>query len=108
MKNILFTIYYLLFTIYFSILSCKKDAIITDPSAKLEFSTDTVIFDTVFTTIGSTTHFLKVYNRNNKKIIISSIWLAGGNSSRFRMNVDGMPATYVTDIEIPKKDSLYI
>src|SRR3989304_4986440 len=105
MKNLL-TFISLLFLI--TIISCKKDAIITDPSAKLEFSTDTVIFDTVFTTIGSTTHFLKVYNRNNKKIIISSIQLAGGNNSRFRMNVDGIPATYVTDIEIPKKDSLYI
>ena len=105
MKNLL-TFISLLF--FLTIISCKKDAIITDPSAKLEFSTDTVLFDTVFTTIGSTTHFLKVYNRNNKKIIISSIRLAGGSSSQFRMNVDGIPATLVTDIEIPRKDSLYI
>jgi len=105
MKNLL-TFIFLLFV--FTVISCKKDPIITDPSAKLEFSTDTVLFDTVFATIGSTTHHLKVYNRNNKKIIISSIRLAGGSSSQFRMNVDGIPATSVTDIEIPKKDSLYI
>lgn len=101
-------------TIYLSLLfiltviSCRKDPIITDSSAKLEFSTDTVLFDTVFSTIGSTTHFLKVYNRNNKKIIISTIRLAGGSNSQFRINVDGIPGTSVTDIEIPKKDSLYI
>lgn len=99
---------YLSLIFILTVISCKKDPIITDSSAKLEFSTDTVLFDTVFSTIGSTTHFLKVYNRNNKKIIISTIRLAGGSNSQFRINVDGIPGTSVTDIEIPKKDSLYI
>ncbi|PCH92369.1 MAG: hypothetical protein COB85_08245 [Bacteroidetes bacterium] len=87
---------------------CKKDKLITDSSAKLEFSLDTVVFDTVFTTIGSTTHQLKVYNRNSETILISSIRVAGGSGSPFRINVDGLPGSTFTEIEIAGKDSLYI
>ena len=88
--------------------SCKKDAVITDPSAKLHFTTDTVMFDTVFTTIGSTTHNFRVHNRNKKAIVISSIELAGGVSSLFRINVDGISGTTFSDVQIPAEDSIYI
>ncbi|MEY4594407.1 MAG: hypothetical protein RIQ47_817, partial [Bacteroidota bacterium] len=53
--------------------SCKKEDFTDDPSAKLEFSTDTVMFDTVFTTVGSATEVFIVYNRQNQPIRISSI-----------------------------------
>ena len=88
--------------------ACKKDTLLTDSSAVLSFSTDTVLFDTVFTTIGSTTGYLKLYNTYDKKIKISSIYLAGGASSPFRINVDGSPGIVFIDIEIPANDSLYI
>ncbi len=101
-----YTVCFLLVVIFTA--SCKKDRLITDSSAKLEFSLDTVVFDTVFTTIGSTTHQLRVYNRNNQTIRISSIRIAGGSGSQFRLNVDGMPGSYFTEIEIAGKDSLYI
>lgn len=80
----------------------------TDSSVKLDFSTDTVIFDTVFVSLGSTTKQLKIYNRNNRPIRISSIRLAGGAPSTFRLNVDGIPGKSFTDVEIPEKDSLFI
>jgi hypothetical protein len=51
---------------------------------------------------------LVVYNNNNQKIKISSIWLAGGNNSNFKINIDGAPATQVSNIEIAAKDSIYI
>ncbi len=88
--------------------SCNKDEIITSPDAKLNFSTDTVMFDTVFTTIGSTTKQFKIYNKNNSKINISSIRLANGDNSNFRINVNGTSDKYFTDIEIPSKDSLFV
>lgn len=88
--------------------ACRKDVPITDSSAKLEFSQDTLIFDTVFTTIGSTTEWLRVYNPHNRAIIISNIYLAGGNSSNFRMNVDGIPTFSEQEIEIKAKDSIFI
>lgn len=93
----------------FLILSCRKeDEIDTSPSLTLSFSTDTVMFDTVFTTIGSTTRILKVYNDHSNKVNISSIALAGNEGSPYRMNVDGQPVTRITGVEIDGGDSLFI
>jgi hypothetical protein len=88
--------------------SCKKDKLITDPSAKLNFSTESVLFDTVFTTIGSATRHFRVINNNDQKINISSIYVAKGSSSQFILNVDGAPGNEHHDIEIAAHDSMYI
>ncbi len=88
--------------------SCKKDKFITDPSAKLEFSQDSVLFDTVFTTIGSSTRNIRIRNKNDQKIKISSIVLQGGAQSAFIINVDGSPGTSFKDIELAAQDSMYI
>lgn len=77
-------------------------------SAKLVFSGDTILFDTVFTTVGSTTKQLKIYNPYSQKIIVSSIRLAGGINSNFRLNIDGVPASEMSNVEIEPKDSIYI
>jgi hypothetical protein len=90
-----------------SLLSCKKDKLITDGAAKLAFSQDSVLFDTVFTTIGSTTKRFKIYNRHKQPIKISEIWLAGGTSSNFRINIDGIAGISHKDVEIPAEDSLF-
>ncbi len=87
--------------------SCRKDSILDDPSAMLELSTDTLTFDTVFTTVGSTTKFLKVFNRNDQPMNVSSAVLAGGEQSQFRLNIDGEPRTSAEDIRIEANDSLY-
>lgn len=100
--------FYLIAACAVCINACRKDAIITDPSAVVEFSSDTLIFDTVFTTIGSTTKWLKVYNNHKQAIVISSIAIAGGSASNFRMNVDGVPVASAKDIEIKSGDSLFI
>ena len=88
--------------------SCRKDNFINSGDARLSFSADTVYFDTVFTSIGSSTRNFKVYNPHNRSIKISSIRLGRGESSNFRINIDGTPSIRVNDIEIRKKDSLYI
>lgn len=103
--KIIFPILFILFTILFS---CRKDRLTTDPSAKLEFSEDTVIFDTVFTSVGSVTKYLKVYNRHNRSIKISSIRLASGSASSYRMNVDGVASTSISDVTMAAKDSMWI
>ncbi|MFC2111006.1 choice-of-anchor Q domain-containing protein [Bacteroidota bacterium] len=88
---------------------CRKDSIITDdPSVKLSFSNDTIIFDTVFTTIGSTTQWLRVYNKENRKVNISSIRLAGGTNSNFRINIDGVSGVSASNVEIAPNDSMFI
>ena len=88
--------------------SCKKEVLDTNPSSKLTFSEDTVYFDTVFVTFGSTTKRFKVYNPNESRIKVSRIRLAGGNTSPFRLNIDGQSADEVTDIEIDGKDSIFV
>ncbi|MCF8276594.1 MAG: right-handed parallel beta-helix repeat-containing protein [Flavobacteriales bacterium] len=85
---------------------CKKDAL--NGNGALSFSTDTVIFDTVFTTIGSVTRQFKIYNPSSSEVTISSIMLAGGQQSKYRMNLDGVPGVAFSNITIPGKDSLFV
>ena len=61
-KTRLFSVAFLLLMCLFS---CKKETILSEGGVALHFSNDTILFDTVFTTIGSITHHLKVYNNNN-------------------------------------------
>ncbi len=104
-KTALILILLFLTSLFFS---CKKDKLITDPSAKLDFSQDSVLFDTLFTTIGSTTKYFRVYNNNDQKILISNIRLARGQSSPYRFNADGLYGTSVNDIEIDAHDSIFV
>src|SRR4051812_45870470 len=87
--------------------SCKKDAdFITDSSVHLQFSEDTVMFDTVFVTTGSATEIFTVRNNSNDAVRISTVRLGGGNASFFRMNINGTPGKVITNVEIGPKDSL--
>jgi hypothetical protein len=79
-----------------------------DPDALPGFSSDTITFDTVFTTIGSATMSFKVYNPGNRPLLIRSIELAGGEASYFRLNIDGEPLSRLNNVEIPPDDSLFI
>ncbi|MFC2152476.1 right-handed parallel beta-helix repeat-containing protein [Bacteroidota bacterium] len=88
--------------------SCEKEEFNTSIDASLVFSNDTILFDTIFTTIGSATQRFTVKNPYNKDLKISSIFLAGGSSSPFRLNIDGYPGTRLDNIELREKDSLYI
>lgn len=88
--------------------SCNKKEDFLSSGYDLTFSQDTIAFDTVFTTIGTSTQYLVVKNTNNDPIKINQIYLAGGGSSNFRINVDGLSGTTFQDIEILANDSLYI
>lgn len=91
-----------------SLVQCRKERYNEDSSARLEFSNDTVFFDTVFSTIGSTTQYLRVRNNYNESIRIDEIFLEGGSSSQFRINVDGLDGPLVEGVEILPNDSIYI
>jgi hypothetical protein len=49
-----------------------------------------------------------VHNNNASKLQISSIRLGGGSSSVFSLNIDGTPASSVSDVEIEGHDSIFI
>lgn len=103
----LFTIFLLsLFLLAGQLSSCKKVAFLS--KGNLAFSADTVVFDTVFTTIGSTTKLFKIYNNDKRTIKIEQIELMGGESSPYRLNVDGVPGTVFGEIEMEGEDSLFV
>ena len=89
-------------------IACERYELNTSPEASLGFSTDTVFFDTIFTTIGSATRQLKVYNHYNQPLEIGQIELARGDQSVFRLNIDGYASSYLTNLEIPPNDSIFI
>lgn len=90
------------------VLSCRKESFITSPDARVTITIDTLKYDTVFATAGSVTKTFKIVNENNQKLRISSVKLMGGNSSAYKINVDGTTGPEVTNLEIEANDSLYV
>jgi hypothetical protein len=87
--------------------SCKKERILNS-GGDLRYSTDTLSFDTVFTTQGSFTASFKIYNPQPQRIKVSSVRLAGGQASYFSLNVDGYKGQSVENIEIAPNDSIFV
>lgn len=88
--------------------SCKKDTFIESKEAKLSVSADTLHFDTLFTTVGSVTQSFKIFNNNSQKLRLSQVKLAGGKASPYKINIDGVSAPEVKNIELNGNDSLYV
>jgi hypothetical protein len=89
--------------------SCRKEeSFNTGPEVKLGFSSDTIIFDTVFSTIGSITKQIRVYNPSKERINISAIKLARSTDSRYSINIDGQSGMQFNDVEIAGNDSIYV
>lgn len=91
-----------------SLSSCRDDGFDNDPRLKLEFSVDTLMFDTVFTQVGSSTRMFKIYNRHSSRLNISSVRLASGSESFFRINLDGRSGLAFQNVEIGPRDSLFV
>ena len=104
-----YTIYLLLPFLALAFFSCDDEQnFITDGNYTLEFSVDTLRFDTVFTQLGSATRSFKVYNRNDRPVRINKVSIKGNEEGRFMMNVNGIPGDEVEDVEIWANDSIYI
>ena len=94
--------------------SCRQDFEFTPTTGALSFSKDTVYLDTIFSNIGSSTYTLKVYNNSDEDILIPSLKLSKGQTSNYRMNVDGMigNGTLVgktfENVELLAKDSMFV
>ena len=90
-----------------------NDSFTTSPTATLSFSTDSVLMDTIFSTVGSRTYDFWVYNRSRDGLRLSSVRLRQGNQTGFRVNVDGSYldntlGSVVTDLEVRKGDSIRV
>ncbi|HEV7620086.1 MAG TPA: hypothetical protein VGO09_00055, partial [Flavisolibacter sp.] len=98
----------LVFLFFVFIFSCKKASFTYSADAFLQTSVDTLHFNTIFTSSGSVSQFIKIINSNSRGIHISSIKLAGGNNSPFRINISGIKGPDAYNIDIAANDSAYI
>ena len=106
-----------LFTLVVFASSCRRDnKIYMGSDAALDFHSygspaDTIYFDTIFTRLPGTDFPRSVnkqffiVNRLNQTVK-TSVVLAGGQNSFYRINVDGVSSTVFNEIEIPAKDSI--
>ena len=87
--------------------SCTDDwKFSADKDYVLEFSADTVCFDTVFAGVASASAQFMIYNQNDMGIRFDAL-MGAGTSSPFRMNLDGEGGAVITGLEIPAHDSLF-
>jgi hypothetical protein len=100
--------WFLLIPLAVILFSCRDTVEFTESgSAKLRITIDTLHFDTVFSTVGSTTQQFKIFNPNDKAVK-TNVSLGWGKASYFRLNVDGQPSNSVKDLEIMGNDSAYV
>lgn len=91
------------------LLSCKKNDFIEGRNAYATTSVDSLHFDTLFTgTNGSTSQLFKIYNQNDRKLMIDEVSLSGGLNSPYKININGQPGPLRTNIEVEPNDSLYV
>ena len=101
-------IFFVIVLMNWSFWGCNTETINSNPSFNLEFSTDTLYFDTVFQSIGSATRSFKIYNRSQSPIIISRASLEKGNTSFYQFNIDGYTGNEVSNIRIEGNDSIWV
>lgn len=89
----------------FLLSSCHKDKILTS-GGTLTFSVDTLMFDTVFTSLGSATRQVKIFNDQKEKVVMD-IRLKNENGP-FRLNVNGVPGKEFKGVELAGRDSLWV
>jgi len=88
--------------------SCKKDSFINSQYAQVSITTDTLKYDTVFTTTGSITKSFKIINENSQKLKLTTVKLMGAATSAYRMNVDGAATAEANNLVIEANDSIYV
>ena len=99
-----------LLAVLFSLLvsSCWKEELWQTEGVVLDFSCDTMAFDTVFTQMGTTTRQFKVYNHSDGAVRIGEVTLQSGRASRFRLNVDGDTSLVARNVTIAAGDSVFV
>lgn len=97
-----------------ALMACEDDDTFSSSGGlTLTFQTDTLKLDTVFSRSASSTYSFWVHNNNTKGLRLSSVRLAKGNQTGFRVNVDGSyldnsNGSLVSDLEIRRKDSILV
>jgi len=86
--------------------ACKPEH--TGPGGPLTFSRDSVIFDTLFTTVASPTERLLVFNNSNSDITVTTLRVGRGDGSPFKLICNGVKGQLHRDVIVPARDSIYL
>ena len=86
---------------------CEPKEDLVQTTGRLEFAQDTVLFDTVFTTIRTVTKRLWVYNRN-RGAVKTNISLAGTAGPTYSLIINGDAGTAKSDVLIRGNDSVQV
>ncbi|WP_027002003.1 choice-of-anchor Q domain-containing protein [Hugenholtzia roseola] len=97
-----------LFFVLFSNCQPQDEILLEGEAVTLRFSADTLTFDTLFTTLGSTTRRLAIYNPENKAVRIKKISLNQDAAERFELIINGRESNQISDIVVRGKDSILI
>ena len=100
----------LVWVVLSAVFSCDppEEVLTTRPDVPLQFSADSVVFDTVFAQTGSVTRRLLVYNHNRQAVEVAEIKLGGLQDSPYRLLIDGRETPLAQGVRIRGQDSLYI
>lgn len=106
------TIYFIVFSLFLAA-SCRKDDKLLSGPGNLNFSEDTVYFDTVFTRLPGSNYPRSVNKRfmlrnPYKEKVNVNVRLMGGSNSPFRINVDGLTGRIINDVEVLPEDSAWV
>lgn len=90
--------------------SCRpeEEIITSDINARLTFSENAVVFDTLFTGLESITRRLTVYNPNKKALIIDNIYLGNQYDSPYEILINGRSVTETPSLRLLGGDSLLV
>lgn len=82
--------------------SCQKDKTVY----QLEYSVDTVWFDTMFADVPTSVKSFTVYNKSEIAVELDRVSLK--EDREYRLNVNGLGGNVHTNVTIPPKDSLFV
>ena len=86
---------------------CEPKEDLVQTSGSLTIEQDTVLFDTVFTTVGTVTKRLWVYNRNSGAVK-TDVSLAGLAGATYSLIINGDQATSASGVLIRGNDSMQV
>jgi len=92
------------------IYSCDplEEEITSDQGATLTFSTDTVLFDTLLSSVGSITQRIRIFNPNDRAVSLAQLGLGTGDVSPYTLTVNGERGKQFENTVIFGKDSLLV
>lgn len=96
------------------LVACSDDdTFSTNSGDRLSFAVDTLSFDTIFSSVPTSTQSFWVHNNSGDGLRISRVSLEHGNQRGFRVNVDGnyldnTAGSLAQNIEVRKGDSIRV